>query len=42
MINWPEMLRHAEDWADGFWAGTATTSLIAIAGAAAVVLARVI
>jgi hypothetical protein len=20
MFNWPEMLRHAEDWADGFWA----------------------
>ena len=21
MINWPEMLHHAEDWAAGFWAG---------------------
>ena len=24
MINWPEMLSHVEDWADGFWAGAAT------------------
>jgi len=19
MLNWPEMLHHAEDWAAGFW-----------------------
>ena len=24
MINWSEMLSHAEDWADGLWAGAAT------------------
>ena len=34
MINWPEMLRHAEDWANRFLAGAATVSLIGIAGAA--------
>jgi hypothetical protein len=33
MINWPEMLRNAEGWANGFWAGAATASLIGIAGA---------
>jgi hypothetical protein len=40
MINWPEMLRHAEDWAKGFWAGAATASLMVIAGGAVVLLAR--
>src|SRR5215469_16007818 len=30
MINWPEMLRQAEDWAAGFWVGTATASLVGI------------
>ena len=24
MINWPEMLSRAGDWADSFWAGAAT------------------
>ena len=38
MMNWPEMLRHAEDWANGFLAGAATVSLIGIAGAAFVLL----
>jgi hypothetical protein len=38
MINWPEMLRHAEDWANGFFAGAATVSLIGIVAAAAFVL----
>jgi hypothetical protein len=42
MINWPEILHHAEDWAAGFWTGAATVSLIGIAGAAFVVLARAI
>jgi hypothetical protein len=32
MINWPEMLHHAEDWAAGFWAGAGAASLIVIAG----------
>ena len=34
MINWAEILCHAEDWANGFWVGAATSSLIAISGAA--------
>ena len=42
MINWPEMLHHADGWADGFWAGAATTSLIAIAGAALVLFGHAI
>jgi hypothetical protein len=42
MINWPEMLRHAEDWASGFWAGAATTSLIVIVGAAVALLGHAI
>ena len=40
MVNWPEMLRHAEDWANGFWAGAGATSLIVIVGAVMVLLAR--
>jgi hypothetical protein len=39
MINWPEMLRHTEDWAAGFLAGAAAASLIVLAGAAMVLLA---
>jgi hypothetical protein len=39
MFNWPEILRDAEHWADGFLTGAATASLIAIAGAAVVLLA---
>ena len=34
MMNWPEMLHHAEEGADGFLAGAVTVSLIAISGAA--------
>jgi hypothetical protein len=40
MINWPEMLDHAEDWAAGFWAGAGAASLIVIAGGVGVLLAR--
>ena len=40
MINWPEMLHHAEDWAAGFWAGAGAASLMVIAGAGMVLLAR--
>jgi hypothetical protein len=40
MVNWPEMLRHAEDWANGFWAGAGAASLIVIVGAVMVLLAR--
>ena len=42
MIDWPEMLRNAEDWANGFWAGAATVSLIGIAGAAVVLFVHAI
>jgi hypothetical protein len=43
MINWPEPLRHAEDWTNGFWTGAAlATSLIVVAGAAMVMLVRAI
>jgi len=28
MINWPEMLRHTEHWAHGFWTGAAAAWLI--------------
>jgi hypothetical protein len=38
MINWPEMLRHAEDWANGFWTGAATVSAIGIVAATAVLI----
>ena len=40
MINWPEMLRHAEDWADRFYAVAATASLIVIAGGMTVLFVR--
>ena len=40
MIDWPEMLRYAEEWADGFWTGAVSASLMLIAGAAFVVLVR--
>jgi hypothetical protein len=42
MINWPEMLSQAEDWADGFWVGSATASLVWIIVAAAALLTHVI
>jgi len=42
MINWPEMLSQAEDWAAGFWVGTATASLVGIIVAAAALLTHVI
>jgi len=42
MINWPEMLRDIEHWVDGFLTGAAAASLIAIAGAAIVLLSRTI
>ena len=42
MFNWPEMLSHAEDWADGFWARATSASLMLIAGAAFVLLVRTI
>jgi hypothetical protein len=42
MMNWPKIPRDLEHWADGFLTGAATASLIAMAGAAIVVLARAI
>jgi hypothetical protein len=42
MIHWPELLRHAEDWTNGFLTGTAATSLLAIAGTAIVLVVRAI
>jgi hypothetical protein len=42
MINWPEMLRHAEVWANGFWTGAVTTFAIGIVAAAAALLIHLI
>ena len=42
MMNWPEILRDMEHWAEGFLTGAATASLIAIAGVAIVLLTRAI
>ena len=42
MINLPEILRDMEHWANGFLTGAAAASLIAIAGATIVVLARAV
>jgi hypothetical protein len=42
MINLPEILRDMEHWASGFLTGAVAASLIAIAGATIVLLARVI
>jgi hypothetical protein len=42
MVNWPEMLRHAEDWASGFWTGAATALMMGIVAAAAALISRAI
>jgi hypothetical protein len=42
MINLPEILRDMEHWANGFLTGAAAASLIAIAGATIVLLARAV
>jgi hypothetical protein len=42
MVNWPEMLRHAEDWANGFWNGAATASVIGIVAVAAALISHAI
>jgi hypothetical protein len=42
MINWPEMLSQAEEWAARFWVGTATASLVGIIVAAAALLTHAI
>jgi hypothetical protein len=38
MMNWPEMLHHVEEWADGFLVGAVIVSLIGIAGVAFLLL----
>jgi hypothetical protein len=40
MINWPDILRDVEHWADGFLTGAATASLIAMAVFAVLLLVR--
>ena len=42
MINWPQMLGHAEGWANGFWTVTAAASLAGIVIAAAALLSHAI
>jgi hypothetical protein len=42
MVNWPEMLPHAEDWANGFWTGAGTVSLLAIFAAAVALISHAI
>jgi len=42
MVNWPEMLRHAEDWADCFWTVAGTASVLAIVAATAALISRAI
>ena len=42
MVNWPVMLRYAEGWANGFWAGAATACAVGLVGAAVVVLSHTI
>jgi hypothetical protein len=42
MINWPEMLRHIEDWAKGFWVGAATASVVGVIVAAVALLSQAI
>jgi hypothetical protein len=40
MVNWPEILRDVEHWADYVLTGAATASLIAMAVSAILLLAR--
>jgi hypothetical protein len=42
MINWPEMLRPAEDWANGFWTGAVTTFAIGTVAVAAALISHAI
>ena len=42
MINWPEMFRYAEDWANGFWTGAGMALLMVMVGAAFVALVRAV
>jgi hypothetical protein len=38
MMNWPQFLVRADDWAAGFLTGAAATSVIVVAGAAVLLL----
>jgi hypothetical protein len=38
MMNWPQFLDRADDWAAGFLTGATTTSVIVFAGAALLLL----
>ena len=38
MMNWPQFLDRADDWAVGFLTGAAATSVIVFAGAAVLLL----
>ena len=42
MFNWPEMLHHVEDWANGFWTGAASASIIGIVAAAVALISHAI
>ena len=42
MFDWPEMLHHAEDWANGFWAGAASASFVGIVAAAVALIGHAI
>jgi hypothetical protein len=42
MLNWPEMLHHVEDWANGFWAGAASASIIGIVAAVVALISQAI
>ena len=42
MFNWPEMLHHVEDWANGFWTGAATALVMGVVAAAAALISRAI
>jgi hypothetical protein len=42
MINWPELLRDAEDWANPFWARAAAASLTGIVIATAALLSHAV
>ena len=38
MMNWPQFLDRADDWATGFLTGVAATSVVVFAGAAVLLL----
>jgi hypothetical protein len=42
MINWPEIFCNAESWANGFWTGAASASVVGIIGAVAVLISHAI